>query len=384
MKAFWIARKTLLELWREPQTLVLLLTFTIVLVGFYYLAFGGTKQGMSSYLTVMIINEDTGRLGADLVTLIRQANYNNQPVFNVTSLRDRTIASITLRERKAALLLTIPPNFSQTLLNAQSSGVKGVTPATIELLGDPNTDTFVFAQSFLGGLVDQFVNQILHRGPTVNLNYEFVPGTGTMSDFDVGVSGLIVFGINMLVIITAQTLVVERVKGTLRRLRLTRAGAGSLLLGVALAQMTVSLIQIPLTFGAALLMGFHSNGSLLLAMGIGLLLSLGAVGLGLITACFARNDGEAANLGAGVGVLMVLVSGAMFPMPPAPLFTLGDRVIQVYDLLPPTHAAEAMRRVLVLGEGIGSIGYQLIALTVLSVILLGVGVWLYQRLQMKG
>ena len=384
MKAFWIARKTLLELWREPQTLVLLLTFTIVLVGFYYLAFGGTKQGMSSYLTVMIINEDTGRLGADLVTLIHQANYNNQPVFNVTSLRDRTIASITLRERKAALLLTIPPNFSQTLLNAQSSGVKGVTPATIELLGDPNTDTFVFAQSFLGGLVDQFVNQILHRGPTVNLNYEFVPGTGTMSDFDVGVSGLIVFGINMLVIITAQTLVVERVKGTLRRLRLTRAGAGSLLLGVALAQMTVSLIQIPLTFGAALLMGFHSNGSLLLAMGIGLLLSLGAVGLGLITACFARNDGEAANLGAGVGVLMVLVSGAMFPMPPAPLFTLGDRVIQVYDLLPPTHAAEAMRRVLVLGEGIGSIGYQLIALTVLSVILLGVGVWLYQRLQMKG
>ena len=81
---------------------------------------------------------------------------------------------------------------------------------------------------------------------------------------------------------------------------------------------------------------------------------------------------------------MVLVSGAMFPMPPAPLFTLGDRVIQVYDLLPPTHAAEAMRRVLVLGQGIGSIGYQLIALTVLSVILLGVGVWLYQRLQMKG
>jgi ABC-2 type transport system permease protein len=382
MKALWIARKTLLELWREPQTLVLLLTFTIVLVGFYYLAFSGSKEGLSGYLTVMIINEDTGPLGANLVTLIRQTEYKGQPVFNVTPISGRATAEITLRERKAALLLTIPPDFSQTLLKPQS--MNSVTPAKIELLGDPNTDTFVFAQSFLSGLMDQFVNDMLKRGPAVNLNYEFVPGTGTMSDFDFGVPGLLVFGVNMLVIITAQTLVVERVKGTLRRLRLTRAGAGSLLLGVALAQMAIVLVQIPITFGAALLMGFRGNGSLLLAMLVGLLLSLGAVGLGLITACFARNDGEAANLGAGVGVLMVLVSGAMFPMPAAPLFTLGGRTIQIYDFIPPTHAAEAMRRVLVLGEGIGSIWYQLTALTVLSAILLAVGVWLYQRLQMRG
>jgi ABC-2 type transport system permease protein len=380
MKALWIARKTLLELWREPQTLVLLLTFTIVLVGFYYLAFGGSKSGLSGYLTVMIINEDTGPQGAGLVTLIRQTEYNGQPVFNVAPISDRAAAEITLRERKAALLLTIPPNFSQTLL----AGGSGVAPATVELFGDPNTDTFVFAQSFLSGLIDQFINQMLKRGSAINLNYEFVPGTGAMSDFDFGVPGLLVFGVNMLVIITAQTLVVERVKGTLRRLRLTRAGAGSLLLGVALAQMIIALVQIPITFGAALLMGFRGNGSLLLAMLIGLLLSLGAVGLGLITACFARNDGEAANLGAGVGVLMVLVSGAMFPMPAVPLLTIGGRTIQIYDFLPPTHASEAMRRVLVLGEGIGSIWYQLTALAVLSAILLAAGVWLYQRLQMRG
>ncbi|MEZ4643053.1 MAG: hypothetical protein R3E31_30745 [Chloroflexota bacterium] len=49
-------------------------------------------------------------------------------------------------------------------------------------------------------------------------------------------------------------------------------------------------------------MGFRGNGSLLLAVGVGLLFCLSVIGL-LVTASFARSDGEAANLGASLGVL---------------------------------------------------------------------------------
>ena len=60
------------------------------------------------------------------------------------------------------------------------------------------------------------------EGDTLTVAYELLPGTGTMSDFDFGVAGNIVFGI-MFVVITASTVLVrENVTGTLRRLRLKR------------------------------------------------------------------------------------------------------------------------------------------------------------------
>jgi len=147
--------------------------------------------------------------------------------------------------------------------------------------------------------------------------------------------------------------------------------------------MVAAAVQMPITFGAALAMGFQSNGSLLLAMGIGLLLNLSAVGLGLIVACFARNDGDAVNLASGVLVPMVFLSDAMYPMPAAPILTVAGRTIEAYDLLPASHAAAAMRRVLIFGGGVGDIAYELVAMTVLSLLLLAVGVALYRRLRMR-
>jgi ABC-type multidrug transport system permease subunit len=399
MKVLTIARKALFELWREPLLWGLELAFPVLMIALYYVAFGETDQGMAKFLAVLVINEDSGvaaldctadvaggpcggpwQAGSQLVDALRATEWEGKPVLAVSEVADRREAENVLRERKAALLLVIPPDFTRSLLGAST----GAPPATVSLLGDPTSDSFVFAQSFVDDLVRQFARQAAggESAPSP-VAYEFVAGTGTKSDFDFGIPGVIVFGVMLVVISTAETLVRENVGGTLRRLRLTRARAKDLLLGVAAAQMLVAALIMPVTFAAALAFGFRGNGSLLLAIGIGLLFSLSAVGLGLITACFARNDGEAANLGAAMGVLMVLVSGAMYPMPNAPLFTVAGRTIQVYDLLPPAHAGKAMQRVLIYGDGPGAIAYELVALAVLSAMILAVGVVLYRRLQMR-
>jgi ABC-2 type transport system permease protein len=387
MKALSVARKTLLELWREPLLLGVALAFPVLLVVIYYVAFGETDQGMARYLTVLLVNDDAGatlgdepwQASAQLVDVLRRVEWEGKPVFDVSVVTDRRAAEIALREHKASLLLTIPPDFTQALLNASS----GAPPAVVALVGDPTSDNFVFAQSVLDELTRQFARRVAGWEGTPPVTYELLPGTGTLSDFELGVPGVIVFGIMLVVISTAEALVREQVNGTLRRLRLTCAHARDLLLGVTVAQMVVALVQVPVTFGAALAFGFRGHGSLLLAMGIGVLFSLSAVGLGLITACFARTDSEAANLGGVVGVFMVLLSGAMYPMPDLPLVTIAGRTVQVYDLLPPAHAAEALRRVLISGAGPGAITYELGLLTLLSVFFLVVGVVLYQRLQMS-
>lgn len=390
-KALYVARKTLRELWREPMLLGLMLAFPIMILGFYYIAFSQTDEGLAKHLKVWVINQDTGatsvegepwRAGDQLIDLMRGIKFQGAPIFDLSEMTDRHAAEISLREHKIALLLTIPPDFSQTL--ADASAGRSTSPALISLVGDPNSHHFAFAHNLIDELVRQFTDYAIGwQDPSLIIDYQSVSGSDTISDFEFGVPGMIVFGLMLLVMSTAQILVRENVNGTLRRLRLTRLRAGDLLLGVALAQMAIAVVKVPVIFGAAVAMGFKGHGSLLLAMGIGLLLSLSTVGLGLITACFARNDSEAANLGATVGVLMVLLSGTMYPMPEATLITLGGRAIQLYDLLPPTHAAEAMRQILIKGKGLEAIGYELAALSVLSGLFLAIGAGLYQRLQLR-
>ena len=388
MKALQVARKTLLELWREPMLIGLLFLFPVALVWMYDVAFSNTDQGLASFLKILVLNKDCAcsntrlDMGKALVQTIAELEYEGQPVFEVTLVPDRQSAEITLREHKAALLMIIPQNFTLQLTGAMPD-MPGTETPEIELVGDITSDNFNFARSFIEGTTVEFARQVTKQENTLELQYEFIPGTGSMSDFDFGIPGVIAFGIMLMVVSVAMVMVRENVAHTLQRLRLTCLKSRDLLLGVTLAHLLLALGIVPVTLGTAIYFGFQSQGSLLLAGLVGLLLSLSAIGFGLVVACFARNDGEAANLGAAVGVLQVLLSDAMYPVPDATLFHIAGRSIQVYDLLPPTHAAEALRRVLILGDGIGSITFELVALTVIAGVTLGIGIWLYQRMQLN-
>jgi ABC-2 type transport system permease protein len=374
MKILSIARKTLLELWREPMLLVLLLFFPLLLLSFYATAFGQSSGGLAHFLKIYVLNQDRGPAGAALVAEIRAAGFEGQPVFEVTEVQSRAEADLPLRERKTALLAVIPEDFSR---------IEAGQPVTVELIGEVGADQFVFARSFLDDLVTGFANRAAGRPAVEPVGYAFVEGTGTMSDLQFGVPGIIVFGVMFMTIAAAQIMVRENVARTLRRLRLTRAGAFDLLIGVTLALAGAALLQIPITLISAGFLGFHSLGSLWLAALIVLLLAVAAVGLGLIVAGFVHSDSEAANVGATVSVLSALLSGGMYPLPAAPLFQMGGRTVQVYDLLPTAHATEALRRVMIFGDGPVEIAYSLVALTVLAVILMACGVLVYQRLQLQ-
>jgi ABC-type multidrug transport system permease subunit len=391
MKAFVIARKTLRELLRERMTTGLMLIFPVLLVGFYYIAFGQTEQGLAKYLSVLVLNRDTGvvtpegerwNIGRELIDLMREVEYEGDPIFSVTEVEDRQGAEVTLREHKASLLMEIPSDFTDSFIKGlQTEGI--ASSAELILIGAPESGDYTFARSILSGLLRQFTFSAAGWDESVDLQYRFVPGTGTMSDFDFGVGGIIIFGITFGVLVTAEVMVREDLIGTLQRIRLSRASATDLLLGVSLAMMIIAVIQVPITLGSALAMGFHNNGSLLLVIVIGLLMSLASIGVGLIVACYSRTPGDATNLASVALVPLVFLSEAMYPMPDLPIATISNRTIQVYDLLPTTHAAEAIRRVTIFGEGLMDIAYELVALVLLSAIFLAIGVALYHRRRLR-
>jgi ABC-type multidrug transport system permease subunit len=391
MKALAISRKIILEYLREPLLLGLIFAFPVILLFFYFIAFGETDQGMAKHLKIMVFNQDMGidldgarvNMGGDLVQSLENASFEGSPIFDVVEGSDQYDPLIPLREHKAAALLVVPPDFTSVILNS-TKGESAQSTAELLLVGYPSSDLYTFATSLLKSIINEFGDQITgEKDKPIEITYEFVPGTGTMSDFEFGVPGLIVFGIMFLATSTAMTMVREEVNGTLHRLRLTRMRAKSLILGVTGAQLIVGVLLVPFIFGCALLMGFRGNGSITLAIIVAVLLSLSAVGIGLLTACFARNDGEAANLSAIIGVMMVIVSGAMYPMPSIPIATIGKRTIQLYDILPPAHASEALRRILIYGDTFADIIYELAGLTILSILILAAGIVLYQRIKLN-
>ncbi|MBN1316749.1 MAG: ABC transporter permease [Anaerolineales bacterium] len=383
MKALAIAKKTLLEYLREPLLIGLLFSCPILFLLFFFFAFGETDQGLASYLSLMVLNEDEGPVGGELVQALQTAEFDGLPIFEVQTVTVQSMAEISLRERKAAMLVVIPPELSQSVL-AAAQGSPLDRPAEISLVGDPHSDTFAFARSMLEGIISEFIDGSLNwQIDLLEVSYEFLPGAGTMSDFEFGVPGMIVFGIMFMTISTTMTLVRENVNGTLKRMKLSRVTSFELLAGVTLAQMALALVQGPLIYGSAILMGFHNNGSLLLALFVTLLLNLSAVGLGLLTSCFAKSDGEAANLSSIVAVLMVLISGAAYPVPDAPIAKIAGRTIEIYDLLPPTHGAQALQQIMFYGKGVQAIGYELAALVILAVIFMLSGILFYQKLQLN-
>ncbi|MBN1889013.1 MAG: ABC transporter permease [Thermoflexales bacterium] len=388
IKVLAFARKTLLEYLREPLLWGLVLVFPPLMVAIMYFAFGSPQQSLARTLRVLVVDQDPGtptrQAGSELVQAMRDLRFEGQPVFRVDELDDVQTARIILQENKAALLLVIPPDFSQALARDASRSA----PVELSLVDDQASFSAIFAKSFLLDLLRAFVSPPGEQLPSEAVSYEFIPGTGTLSDFDFMTPGMVVFGVLFLSVSTATTLVRENVADTLKRLRLTRAHAGHMLLGVALVQVLVAALQVPLAFGTALACGWGSGGkvtpaALAGATGIGVLFSLSVIGVGLMVAAFARNDGDATNLATIPLVLMAFLSGAMYPMPGAPLFNIGGQTVSLYDIMPSTHAAEAMRRVVVYGDGPGGIVYYLLMLVLLAVVYVGVGIWLYQRFRLK-
>jgi len=391
MKIFSVMRKTLRELLRERMTTALMLVFPPLLVAFYYISFGQTSDGLSNYISILILNRDAGveafeaesaNAGQAFVQLLQAAEYEGQPLFDITLVDERQSAEITLREHKASLLIVIPENFNAVLQDfANTSG--SAAAVDITLVGAPESSEYLFARSLLSGYLRHFALQMVGWEESIEVEYHFVPGTGTMSDFDYGVGGVIVFGVAFSTLIAAEVMVREYLSGSLRRLRLTRLSTFELLSGVTLALTVVAVIQVPITLVAAQLMGFINHGSLLLIVAVCLLFNLAAIGLGLLVACFSRTPADATNLASAVLVPLVFLSNALYPMPAMPLFRAGERLIQLYDFLPTTHAVAAIRQMTVYGKGMGELIFELSALTFLSVCTFFLGVVIYQRRRMK-
>jgi ABC-2 type transport system permease protein len=382
-----VARKSLLELVREPQLLAMVLVFPLTLVVIYQVAFGRDHGGLSQVLHLQVLDEDAGTTvfgvgwnsGRQLREELRSLTVAERPVFHLEQVHDPDLAAIAVAERRVTGQLQVPAEFSHAIAYGTQA-----EPVAVGLHGDSASGTYAMATCFLEPLLGELARRTSGGQREGTVAWEFIGGEEKISDFDAGVPGLLVFGMLLLVVTTATALVREQVAGTLQRLRMTHLRAADLPLGVGASQAVVAAVQLPLVFALAWAFGFRCAGSLVLAMGIVLLLGVGVIGLGLCVAAVAHDDGQATYLGALTAVPMAFLSGSLVPMPQLVVARIGAVDIGLFDLLPASHAVEALRGVMVHGASLHAVQYELAALGTLSSLLLGVGAAAYARTRMRG
>jgi ABC-2 type transport system permease protein len=369
MRALLVARKSLLEMVREPQLLGLVLLIPLIFLVITVLSYNAPLLATHP---VWVINVDPSAT-ALLEALESQRYANGQSTFDVTmaTMADRPAAEEALKERAVtALVIIVPPD---------SEG----QARSVTILGDALYMRFYRASTILNSVVQQVADREAGWPGIVHVVEEPLGAASPQTEFDLYAPGIMIFALLMIIPQTAMLVAREVRWGTLRRLRLTRLRAWDLLAGIGLAQMVVAVIQVVVMFVGALAMGFRNQGSLLLAIVVGLVVSFSAIGMGLIVACFAKNDSQAANAASTVAMIQVFLSGSFYQLPSLTMFTLAGHQIDLFDVFPATHGFLALQQVLSYGAGLQEVGFRLGATVVLSAFYFVVGVLVFQRWQMR-
>jgi len=173
------------------------------------------------------------------------------------------------------------------------------------------------------------------------------------------------FGYFFVFLLTGISFLRERIGGTLERLLATPVTRFEIVTGYSLGFGTFATIQvIVLTLfilnsiqvpaigpiGAfSIGLGVDSAGSPLLAFAVALLLSLGAVNLGIFLSTFARTELQVIQFIPLVIVPQALLSGILWPIERLP-----DVLQAIAHVLPLTYAVEGLRAVMLKGADLGS------------------------------
>ena len=281
------------------------------------------------------------------------------------------------REVEAALVagkigaaILIPPDFEEARRRAASTRGEG---ATIQLFYDGAEPVLAGnAQASMRGILRAALAaegggpvQVASRGVAVTARPVF---NATLDGRPYMVAGTFGFVLTFLTtLITAVSIVNERLSGTFEQLQLTPATSLEILLGKLLPLGAVfSFDLILLMLAAGFLLGTWPEGSALLFWVVATLYVGTSLALGLIFSATSATAAEAVQKTVLASIPLIQLSGFVYPVRnmPQPVRTLAQ-------LIPATHFLEVSRAIYLRGEGIVELWPELAVLTAMGLTLVG-------------
>lgn len=365
-----IARRIAQGFRRDERTLGLM--FVVPLVVTALLGWVLHEQ-VDQVVDVLVVNE-ASEPGQRIVDALTLATSNAPDGVEVVSFTDpsqasdpREIARRDLREGRVDMALVIPADFFEDVR-------AGTRPTLIVITEgiEPGAEAGQFGR--LQSVVANVATDLVPPGVTTpvlpQVERETVYLSPNASQADVLAPIFLgFFGYFFVFLLTGVSFLRERIGGTLERLLATPVtrfeivtgyslgfGAFATLQVIALTLFILNSVDVPAIgplppFSIGL--GVDAAGSPLLAFAIALLLSLGAVNLGIFLSTFARTELQVIQFIPLVIVPQALLSGILWPTERLP-----DVLRAISDVLPLTYAVDGLREVMLKGSDLTSVAVQ--------------------------
>lgn len=363
MIALQIAKKNIIEFFRDFKSSAIVVIMPIVMLAI----FGFIFKGDASTITFSIgYVENANPEYQALVNIVKEMKNEDDRIllFNVTAYEDFATANDSILKNKNTLVM------------------RWDDPQGITMTGDNRNPYFGAASGIINNVATDFfqLEESIIKYEAVNAEAQ-----EDFTAFDMLVPGLIVYGLLILIPHTAGLMTDIREKGYLLRYYLSKATSFDIILGYTLSLMALAIIQTILLFFVAQAFGFKPVGSFIDAAIIAIPANLFIVGVGLLIGSFVNGSNNAANIGTIVSVILGFMSGSFIVgiETVTKIGEIGGRMISFNQIFASTFATQAMTQVLLYGKKLSEIGFELTALTISSVIVLAAGVYFYNKLQLK-
>ncbi|KRM55804.1 ABC transporter permease [Lacticaseibacillus sharpeae] len=387
MRTWAIAKRVVTELLRDKRTLALMFVAPILILFLMKLIFAANSTTNVNIATVGVpSNVRTELNDVKHVAVTREGNLQsakkemkNQSVdaiihktgdnkYTVTYANtDATKTTMTKAAFKAALAATGVQQMKTTV--KKLSGAVTKLTATVTKLSAAQAA----AQAKATGQAPAAASTTTAKAKTVTIKkaaqtkitnkYDY--GDKDTGFFDKIVPILMGFFVFFFVfLISGMALLKERTTGTLDRLLATPVKRSEIVFGYMLSYGLLAVVQtIIIVLVTVYLLGVEITGSLAAVMLINLLLALVALAFGILMSTFARSEFQMMQFIPVIVIPQVFFSGII------PLDSMADWVQKIAYILPLKYAGDAMTKVIMYGQGITSLGFDLGILLLFLVVL---------------
>jgi ABC-2 type transport system permease protein len=382
-----IAWKDLMELFRNRLGLVMLVLMPIFMMGMVGFIFPSNNS--LNNVPVALANQDTGYGGSTVgsqvfINALNQIN-DQTDIMEISNASNFDALKESVQNGDIQGGIIIPSNFTQSILTGEQGTLIIVTDNSNPQISAAMQSALTAVFQQMGTMLAQ--QNVMSLNPAINATNALaivqpyniaVEGvvSGHSSYFDFIAPGIMAMTV-MMSVMTGLPAAISQEKevGTLDGMMVAPINRLSIIIGKTLAQTARGLLQgVLILVLASILFGVSIQGSILLVFGLLLLGVFSFVGLGVVLTSFAKDQETAMMVMMTLMFPMMFLSGVFFPVQQMPWFMQS-----ISKVLPLTYAADALRKVMVLGAGIPQIAPELTVLIVFGVVMIAIAVPVFKR-----
>ena len=356
--------KELLHIRRDPRTIILALVMPVVLL----LIFGYGVSFDLDRIPLAVSDLDRTEASRQLSLAFTTANE-----FAPAGGEEADRADTAFRQGRARAILVVPRGYSKDLARGETARAEllldGADPVTANQILT-KADAIALAETqrmALGAAAGEPPLQVkvwTRYNPEARSAVFMVPG---LAAYLMAIAA---------VLLTALTIAGEWERGSMEQLFASPVGRLEIVLGKLVPYLGLGLVQLLLVVVVgATAFDVPIRGNPLLVLLAGFLFLLGMLGQGLFISVVAKNQLVATQAGALSSLLpSLLLSGMLVPLDnmPLPLRLLST-------VVPARYLVDALRQILLKGNGLGGIGPDLLAMAVFAAAIVGLATARFRR-----